>query len=190
MLIAGAVSSTISAAGSVVEGAATATGSALGGVADAAAKMLPDDPMASVTDALIRPAQVDPATADMAKLARQTAAILAHAVATGEVSAADRAYLVSATAAQTGLTAAEVETRVDAAIASAVKVRDDAVALAEKAKQAAIDAAETARISAVLTAFILAAAALVAAAASVNGAVKGGQHRDAGRIFGGLSFRS
>lgn len=189
MLVSGAVSSTLSAAGSAVSVAATATGSALGGVIEGAAGILPADPIAAVTDMLIRPAQVDPATADTTELARQTASILATSVRTGEISDADRAYLVSATAAQTGLTATEVNTRVDAAIASAVKVREDAAAMAEDAKQTAIDAAETARISAVLTAFILAAAALVAAAASVIGAVKGGQHRDAGKIFGGFSFR-
>jgi hypothetical protein len=189
MLVSSAVSSTVSAAGSVVSAAATATGSALGGVVQGAAGMLPADPVAAVTDMLIRPAQVDPTTADKSELARQTASILGTAVTTGAISDADRAYLVSATAAQTGLTPAEVNTRVDAAIASAVKARDDATAMADEAKKTAIAAAETARISAVLTAFILAAAALVAAAASVIGAVKGGQHRDAGKIFGGLSFR-
>ena len=117
MLVSGAVSSTISAAGSVVNVAATATGSALGGVVQGAAGLLPADPMAAVTDLLIRPAQVDPATADKTELARQTASILATAVTTGDVSDADRAYLVSATAAQTGLSVAEVNTRVDAAIA-------------------------------------------------------------------------
>ena len=184
------VSSTVSAAGSAVGVAATAAGSVLGGVVEGAAGMLPDDPMAVVTDTLVRPAQVDPATADAAELARQSASILGSAVTTGTVSDADRTYLISATTTLTGLTPAQAEARVDEAIAAAVKARDDAAALAAEAEATAIAAAETARISAVLTGFLLAAASLVAAAAAVAGAVKGGQHRDNGQVFGGFSYRT
>ena len=193
MVLGNAVSATVSAAGSVAGAAVTATGSALGGVAgglvEGAAGMLPADPMAAVNDMLIRPAEVDPATADRAELARQSASILGTALTTGEISDADRAYLVSATAAQTGLPAAEVNTRVDAAIAAATKARDDAAAMAAEAEAMAVAAAETARKTAVMTAFLLAAASLVAAAASVIGAVRGGHHRDEGKMFGGLSHR-
>lgn len=49
--------------------------------------------------------------------------------------------------------------------------------------------AETARIGAILTAFILAAAALVAGVVAIAGAVRGGRHRDEGRLFGGFSYR-
>ena len=49
-------------------------------------------------------------------------------------------------------------------------------------------AAETARISAILMAFLLTATALVAAATAYVCAVKGGRHRDEGRVFAGLSY--
>lgn len=190
MALGNIVSSTVSAAGSAVSTVATTAGSALGGLAEGAATMLPDDPMAAVTDALVRPTAVDATTADPAEIARQSASILAGAVTTGEVSDQDRAYLISATSAATGLPPAEVNTRVDDAIAAATKAREDAAAMAAEAEATARDAAETARISAVLTAFLLAAASLVAATAAVIGAVKGGQHRDAGKIFGGLTYRA
>ena len=190
MALGNIVSSTVSAAGSAVSTVAETAGSALGGVAEGAANLLPEDPIAAVNDALIRPAEVDPTTADPAELARQSASILAEAVTTGEVSDEDRAYLVSSTSALTGLPPAEVNERVDQAVAAAVQARDDAAALAAEAEETARAAAETARISAVLTGFLLAAASLVAAAAAVIGAVKGGQHRDAGKMFGGLSYRN
>jgi hypothetical protein len=190
MVIGNVVSSTVSAAGSVADAAVTATGSALGGVVEGAATLLPDDPMIAVTDALTRPAQIDPATADRAELARQAASILGTAAMSGEVSDADRAYLIGATTTLTGLPPAEVEARVDQAITAAIQARDTATSLAAEAEQAAINAAEIARKSAVLTGFLLAAASLIAAAAAVVGAVKGGEHRDKGTIFGGFSYRS
>ncbi len=190
IFLGGVVSSTLSAAGSAAGVAATAGGAALGGVVEGAAGLLPEDLVAFVTDSLIRPAQVDPAAADRAELARQTASILGNVLTTGTVTDADRAYLVSATAAQTGLPPAEVTARVDQAVAAAMAARDDAAALAAEAEAMAIAAAETARKMAVLTGFLLAAASLVAAAASVTGAVKGGEHRDNGKVWGGLVHRA
>ena len=40
-----------------------------------------------------------------------------------------------------------------------------------------------------LTAFLLAASAILAAAAAYVGAVRGGRHRDEGRLWGWLSYR-
>lgn len=190
MALGNIVSATVSAAGSVAGVAAETAGAALGGVVEGTAGLLPDDPMAAINDALIRPAQIDPATADRVELARQSAAILGTAVSTGEVSDSDRTYLIDATAAQTGLPRPEVEARVDQALAAATSAREEAAALAKEAEDMAIAAAETARISAVLTGFLLAAASLIAAAASVVAAVKGGQHRDEGTVYGGFSYRS
>ena len=56
-------------------------------------------------------------------------------------------------------------------------------------RQNAIDMAESARIDAILSAFLLTAAALIAAVAAISGAVRGGRHRDEGRMFAGLSYR-
>ena len=197
MLVSNVVSSTVSAAGSVAGTVAQTAGSALGGAAQgalsAAGAAMPDtgmtNPMSFVTDTLLRPASPNPATSNPADIARQASGILANVVSTGEISDADRAYLVSAAAAQTGLTEPEVTARVDSAVKAAQDARAKATELADQAKQTAIDAAETARKGAILTGFLITAASLVAAAASYIGAVRGGRHRDEGRIFGGLAYR-
>ncbi len=197
MLISGAVSTTVSAVGT----AATAAGSVAGGIAQGAAgaagsvaaSVMPEaasaDPMSFVTDTLLRPAQATSDPAQDQDLTRQSSGILANVLVTGEISDADRAYLVSAAAARTGLPPTEVDARVDAAVKSAQDARAEAERLATEAEETARSAAETARISAVLTGFVAAAAALVAAAASYIGAVRGGRHRDEGRIFGGFAYR-
>lgn len=179
--------------------AAVATGNAVGGVAGGAAEAVgsavgaavPDDGTALdwIGDSLMRAAPAAPAAgaepasaADTATMGRQVAAILANLLRTGEISGDDSAYLVAATARATGLTPEEAQARVDQAIATVQETRAEAEA-------AAREAAETARISAILTAFLLAAASLVAGAAAVGGAVQGGRHRDEGRVFGGLTYR-
>ncbi len=203
-----AVGTAASAAGSVAGSVAGAVGSVGGGVAEgaiaAAGAMVPDaapqNPVAYLSDSLLRPAQVVTGTSDPAETARATASILGNVAMTGEVSETERAYLISAVVANTNIPQTEATTRVDAAITAAQQTRADAVQLAEQAQaeagrlaqeatDAAIAAAEVARVSAILTAFILAAAALVAAAASYVGAVRGGRHRDEGRIFGGFAYR-
>ncbi|MDO8883689.1 hypothetical protein, partial [Pseudotabrizicola sp.] len=203
-LLGAAVSTTVSAVGSaattvgaVAGDVATATGSVVGGVAEgavsAAGAMVPEqavqNPMAYVSDTLLRPAQATAGTNAPETVARETASIMGNIALTGEVSDAERSYLISAVVANTSVSQPEATTRVDNAIATAQKTRADAIQTAETAKaeadrlvedarQAAIDAAEVARVSAILTAFILAAAAMVAAAAAYVGAVRGGRHRD------------
>ena len=197
MLLANAVTSAISAVGSAAGTVATAAGSTAGGAAEGAlavaGAMLPDgvttDPMGFVNNGLMRPKVADPLTATAETLTADTSAILANIVATGEISDGDRTYLESAVAAQTGLTPAEVTARVDGAIAAAQTARDDAAKLAADAEQMAIDVAEAARVSGILSAFLLAAAALVAGATSGIAAVRGGRHRDEGRLYGGFSYK-
>ncbi|MEO8245295.1 MAG: hypothetical protein ABI832_23735 [bacterium] len=195
------------AAGSAAGAVATAAGSALGGVAqgalDAAGAALPDtakpDPMTYVNDSLLRPKVVDPTSTDTSAVATHAAAIMGNVLKTGEISDADKAYLVSAVASQTQLSDAEAKTRVDESVAATIKTRDDAAAaietakadaqkLADDAKQTAIKAAETARRTAVLSAFALAAASLIAAVAAYVGAVTGGRHRDEGKISRWFSY--
>lgn len=197
MLLTNAAGSVVSAAGSAASTAVTAAGSAVGGMAQgaltAAGAAMPEaagtNAMSFVTDTLLRTTPDAATPTDPAETSRQTAGIFANYLTTGEISDPDRAYLESAVAAQTGLPAAEVKTRVDAALATAEQKRAEVAKLAEDAKQTAIDIAETARISAVLTAFLLTAAALVAAAAATVAAVRGGLHRDEGRVYAGLSYR-
>ena len=204
-MAAGALGTAATTAGNVAGGAAQAAGAALGGAAQGLGNAVPDDatqtavgwigdtlgrPMLAETPASPGAAPAAPSPAeDMAELSRQSASILANTARTGEIAEADRAWLVAATARITGLPQAEAEARVEEAVASAQEVRAEAVRLAEEAEAAARDAAETARIGAILTAFILTAAALVAGAAAIAGAVRGGRHRDEGRLFGGFSYR-
>lgn len=193
MVLTSAVSSTVSAVGEVAavgaDVAGTVAGGAMDAVGSAAAAAMPDDPMSFVSGSLLRPSTVDPTSATSESTTQDVTAILANVVTTGEISDADRAYLVQLTAARTGLSPAEVETRVAEAITAAQGAREDAANLAAEAEETARQAAETARIAAILTAFLLTAAALVAAAAAYIGAVKGGRDRDEGRVYGGLSYR-
>jgi hypothetical protein len=192
-----AISSAVSTAGNVAATATEAVGGAAGGLAQgaatAASAVVPDEatenPMDFVTGTLLRPTTVPPGRASAEATTADAASILANIATTGGISDSDRAYLISLTAARTGLTEPEVNARVDQAIASAQEARDEAARLAAEAEETARQAAETARISAILTAFLLTAAALVAAVAAYVAGVHGGRHRDEGRIFGGFAWR-
>lgn len=214
ILLSSAVSFAVNTAGSVVSGAGQAAGAvvqaagtAVGGVASGAANVvgaaIPDaaknDPTEYLSNQLLRPAQVDPATADSAQLAQQVGSIVVNVYRTGEVSDADRAYMASAVAARTDLTQTEATARVDQVIADAKTARqqaaeaiDTAKAEAQKmvddAQAAALEAARVARNAGILTAFVLAAAVLIAGVASYAGAVHGGRNRDEGRTFYGLRY--
>lgn len=192
------------AVGSVAQAAGTAVGGVASGIANVAGAAIPQDAQDNPTDylsnQLLRPNQVDPNAADPAQLAQQTASIVANVYRTGEISDEDRAYLTSAVAARTDLTQQEVSARVDQVVQGAIDARQqaaDAIAqaeeearnLAEEAKATAAEAARKARNAGILTAFALAAAALIAGVAAFAGAVHGGRDRDDGRIFTGLRYR-
>lgn len=216
---ASAVGTAATAAGSAAGGVAQAAGSVVGGAVQGAAQALgaavPDNvdegALDYINNTLMRPVltgaqQADGLTspgapsADNAELAQQTGLILGNILRTGEISDDDRAFMISAVAQRTGQSEQQVTARVDRAVeavqearAEATRIAEEAQAeaarIAEEAKQAAIDAAETARTSAIMSAFLLTAAALVAAAAALSGAVRGGSHRDDGRLFRGFSYR-
>lgn len=103
-------------------------------------------------------------------------ALFTEAVETGTLTDTDRAYLTQAVT-QSRLPEAEVTARVNAVVAETERLGAEARAVAEKA-----------RISAILTGFLLAATALVSAVATYSCALRGGQHRDEGRIYAGLSL--
>jgi hypothetical protein len=84
---------------------------------------------------------------------------------------------------------AEAQKKVDEAQKQVETLKAEAQKALDDAKAKAADAAEKARVAGILTAFLLAASALVSAAAAYIGAVHGGRHRDEGRIWGGLSYR-
>ena len=169
---------------------------------------LKSNPIDYFTDTLLRtdtPAlNADPNSGDFQ---RQASGVLSNLLSTGEISDADKAWMANQVAARTGIPPADAQNRVNQAVERVQTVRttaqqrvdeaqkkiDELTAQAEKtvqdAKTAAADAAEKARITGILTAFLLAASSLVAAAAAYIGAVHGGRHRDEGRVWGGLSYR-
>lgn len=192
MMLGSLVSTIVTGAGNVAASGAQLAGTVAAGTVGAAAEVagaaLPEDPMQFVSGSLLRPQTVVPGTANTSATTADVGRILAQIAVTGEVSDTDRAYLVDVTSARTGLTAEEVEARVEQAVGAAQSARADAARLAEEAEAAARDAAETARISAILTAFLLTATALIAGVATYIAAVRGGRHRDEGRVFGGFSY--
>ncbi|WP_417309543.1 hypothetical protein [Devosia sp.] len=99
--------------------------------------------------------------------------ILAQGAATDGVSEADRTYLAQLVANNTGLTDEEAAARVD-----------DVLTSIETAKEQAAKAAEDARRTALIGAFITAAAFLVSAVGAYWAAQKGGSHRDQRTVFG------
>lgn len=133
--------------------AATAVGNAAGTAVTAAANMaegaVSPDPNAYFVDTLFRS---DAAPANAGDSRAEVGRILANAV-TGPVPDADRAYIATVVARDTGLSPADAQARVDTVMAEV-----------EQAKAQALAAAETARKTTVLAAFLTAAAFLVAAA--------------------------
>jgi len=153
----GAVASTV---GNV---AATATTAASNVAGDAV------DPNAYFVDTLFRTNQPSDATASRAEAGR----IFAHAaLGDGTVSPDDRTYLANVVAANTAITPEEAQTRVDQAIASIEKARQDTIA-----------AARIARNTGIIGAFLIAASLLVSAIGAYWAAQKGGNHRDDNTVF-------
>lgn len=193
-----AAGSVVSAAGSVAQTAASVAGDVAGGAAQGAVQAAGENsnggamanPVNYIASTLLRPAQVSPAappSTATADYSSNVGSILNNVAMTGDISDAERSYLASAVAVQAGIPADQAATRVDEAVAASQKMRADAVAAIEEVKQTAINIAEAGRISAILAAFFAAATALISAVAAHIGAVKGGVHRDEGRLFGGFA---
>ncbi|MBC7477553.1 MAG: hypothetical protein H7317_05595 [Pseudorhodobacter sp.] len=196
MVVSSAISTTVSAVGNVASAAGTAVAQVAGGAASgaisAAGNMVPDgikaDPMSFITGSMLRPAAVNPQTAGSDATTADAGSVLTNLMTTGEISDADHAYLVQLTAARTGLSQPDATARVDQAVTAAKDAKDKAAEIAAEAERVARDAAETARHSAILTAFLLTAMALVSGVAAYVAAVRGGRHRDEGRVFGGFAY--
>ena len=204
-LVGGAVSGLGQAAGGLAQGA----GNAAPSFQDALPEGLKANPVDYIVDQMVRAApnrQGSGQPQDPMAAQKQVGNILMNLVRTGNVSENDRLFLRDQVVARTGLSPEEADARVKEAVdnskamrAEAQKKVDDAKAEAERlkveaqkrfdeAKAQAEAAAEKARKASILTAFLLAASALVAAAAATIGAVWGGRHRDEGRIWKGLSY--
>ena len=157
----------IGAAANAVGSAAATVTTAASNVAEGAADAV--DPNAYFIDTMFRSTQ----PVDAAAARDEAGRIFAQAaLGDGTVAEADRTYLASVVAANTGIPPEEAQTRVDAAIASV-----------EQARQEAIDAARIARNTAIIGAFLIAASLLVSAIGAFWAAQKGGNHRDNNTVF-------
>ena len=163
------LTSTIS---SLVSGATTATTTVLSGAAQGAAQGTVQssgfaaDPTGYLVDVLFR-TDKPAATGNSADTRAESGRILAKAFAEGDIASADKARLAQLVAAQTGLSQADAEKRVDDVIAQAK-------ATAAKVKEAA-DTARKATATLALFSFL---SLLIGAFISSAAAALGGQDRD------------
>jgi hypothetical protein len=155
MLAASGVSGVVGAAGSAVGGAAQAATEAVGGDIDYLGSRLMQG-----------------------EGGENAAAVLARNLGDGEVSAADRDYLVSLVAERTGVTPEEAAASVDQAIEEA-----------RAFYASALETAEQARVAAAIAAFLIAATLMASAAAAYYAAAAGGDHRDNSVPFGTFGRR-
>lgn len=189
------------AAGGAAEMAANAASEASGMMPSSGFASNPFDYAASV---LFRTDGSAPST-QLNRAKNEAQSILSTVVRTGEIPQEDVEYLYSLVANNTDLTEQEAKTRVDEGVEAVQTARAEAVEAAETARQEAIEAAETAqreameaaeaaeqaardaanaaRVYSLISAFALAAALLIAGAASYWAAGVGGRHRDEGRTF-------
>jgi hypothetical protein len=137
-------------------------GSAAGTIASAV-----DNPTDAFTDTLLRS---DTRVAQQQRI--DEVGRMLTKTATGTLSAEDQDYLTGVVAGQTGLAPDDAKARVDGVLAQIETVKDDAAIAAERARKVGI-----------LSAFLVAAALLVGAAASYWSARTGGDHRDANVVF-------
>lgn len=163
LIAVGGIGAAASTAGNI---AATAT-SAASNVAQGTATAV--DPNAYVIDTMFRADR----PVDTSQARSQAGTIFAQAALNdGTFADADRTYLANLVAANSAITPAEAQTRVDQAIA-----RVDA------ARQKAVEAARIARNTSIVGAFLLAASLLISAIGAFWAAQKGGNHRDNNTVF-------
>jgi hypothetical protein len=197
-----------SGAGQAVGGAAQGAGAVAPNLEDMLPQGMRSNPVDYLVDQMVRPADgAAPGQApDPAAQQKEVAGIFMNLVRNGNIPDNDRVFLQNFVASRTSLNQEQAKARVDEGVKKAQDLRaeaqkriDDAKAEAERlkteaqkryddAKKQAADAAEKARIAGILTAFLLAAAAMVAGAAATIGAIRGGRHRDEGRIWKGLAY--
>lgn len=89
----------------------------------------------------------------------ETAHIAANVFATGNISSADRAYLVEQVAARTGASQADAQARVDNFVAALTQAQEKLKAAADSARKAAAEAAIYLALSMLIGAFIASVAA-------------------------------
>ena len=156
--------------GAVASGAQSAVSAGASAVSDT-------DPMALVTDQLMRSAVADLQPAgNMDDVRSEASRLIASSIASGEFLPEDQAYLASLVQRVTGANAEDAQARVTNAIDKVEELATQATAVAESARKTSI-----------LIAFLLAAILIVSAAASWWAATIGGKHRDEGIDFSHLT---
>jgi hypothetical protein len=163
-VLASAASSLI---GGVARGATTVAGGAIQGAAQGAAQSGGSaDATGYLVDSLFRRQQPE-ASANSQEVRAEASRILLSGVLSGDVPAADKAYLAQLVAARTGLSQEDAQKRVDEVIAKAREAET-------KARQAADAARKAATYLSLFTAFSMLIGAFIAAVA----AKLGGDRRD------------
>ena len=151
-----------------------AAGTAIGTTVEAGATAVDDVDLGYRSSVLLRPEGTDGMAPQVdERAAAETSMVLSQVLTTGEIDAADRAYLVERVAVWTGVDEATAEARVN-----------EAVTQVQQAREAAIEAVERARVMGIVLAFVAAAALVVSAATAYFAAVAGGSHRDQGIFIG------
>lgn len=169
LIAVGGIGAVASAIGSATATVTTAASNVAEGAADAV------DPNAYFIDTMFRstqPVEAEAARGEAGRIFAQAA------LGDGTVAEADRTYLATVVAANTGIPPEEAQARVDQAIASV-----------EEARQQALEAARIARNTAIISAFLLAASLLVSAIGAFWAAQKGGNHRDENTVLTGVFSR-
>jgi hypothetical protein len=166
--------------GGITGAAQTATqaaGAAATGIAGLAEEADGDQAVGYFTDALFRTETAAPGER-RPELRAEAGRILARSVTTGGLDAADRTQLARLIAAETALSEAEAEARVDETVQRVEAAVTEARALADEARR-----------TGVIVGFLTAAALVVSAAAAWFAASLGGRHRDEGTLLPGWGRR-
>lgn len=178
VLLASTASAVIGGAARLGASAASGVGSAVSGVAGRAADQAANrvdlgslDPSAYLTDRLLRSDRPAPASADTAATRTEVGRIVATSLRNGDMIPADRTYVATVIAAQTGISQPDAEKRV----ADTIQQAKDTAA---KAEQTARETADQARKTAAQLALATFIAMLIGAMASSLGASFGGRARD------------
>jgi hypothetical protein len=150
----------IAAAASATVGTGVRAAAEVGsGAAQAAANAAPHATVNGYdVDMLFRSSQADPGQSAAESRAEATR-ILAKGLTTGDVSAADRAYVAQMIAARTGIAQPDAEKRVDDVVAKLNAAETKAHQAADAARKAAATASILAALSMLIGAFIACAAA-------------------------------
>jgi hypothetical protein len=142
------------AASSVVGGGVHAASTVAGGAAQAATS----GASSYAVDGLFRPDHIDNAVSTQ-DAASQASRILANGIRNGDVPAADRSYLAQLVAAETRISQADAEKRVNETIASAKDAETKARETADAARKATANFAIFTALSLLIGAFVASAAA-------------------------------